>query len=245
MKFAPSLTLRVRSDEGGVAGGRLLGAAIALLLGVAFSFAMYSWQTPYGQQPPYQTKDWLWSSIPFAGLAALIVGGLRRSAAALGWIVLAALTSLAYAASANLWWLKTGSYLDTATIPLWLQFFWGMIVLGNLVRFRERRSRPAEAEAPTIPAATTVRRLGIILLASTAIAFSPILPWTHATGRVLAFCLAAVCPLCLSSGFALVQFARGRESKTAAKAWLGATLLVLLGVFMAVAASHLTFPTIE
>ena len=187
----------------------------------------------------------LGGSIPFAGLAALIVGGLRRWAAALGWVVLAALTSLAYAASANLWWLKTGSYLDTATIPLWLQFFWGMVVLGNLVRFREPRSRPAEADAPTTPDATRVRRLGIILLASTAIAFSPILPWTHATGRVLAFCVAVVVPICLSSGFALVQFAQGRESRTAAKVWLGATLLVLLAVFMALAASHLTWPAGE
>ena len=83
---------------------RLIYAAGALGLGVAFSFAMSRWQPPYLNPSPNQAYVWLFTLIPFVGLAGLIVAGLSRSTSALGWIVLATLTGLAYAAGANQWW---------------------------------------------------------------------------------------------------------------------------------------------
>ncbi len=99
---------------------RLLVAAGALLLGIAFSYAMYRVQPPFMNPSPGQTRIWILSAIPFAGLAVLIACGLRHSAGAVGWIVLAALTGLAYyAAGANRW----DSGLNTASLPLGLEVF--------------------------------------------------------------------------------------------------------------------------
>lgn len=214
---------------------RLLAAPIALVLGVAFSFAMYRWHPPYTNPSPGQTKIWIVTAIPFAGLAVTIVWGLRRSAAAIGWIVLAALTGLAYyAAGANRW----DSVLNTAALPLGLEVFYGAIVLGHLLRFRESRSRPAGAGAPT---RSRVMRYGLVLLVATVIATLPCLvPWTDETGSTVAFCLAVIAPVWLSTVFILAQWARNRASTLAARVWLAATLLCLPLLFFGVLLSHVT-----
>src|SRR5262249_2463711 len=137
---------------------RLIGATAALVLGVAFSYAMYRWQPPYTNPSPGQTKIWIVTAIPFAGLAVLIGCGLRRSAGVLGWVVLAALTGLAYGGS-SLWW----RLRVTGTTPLDYEVFYGAIVLGNLLRFRGRPSRRTESTTGA-PNATAARRLGIALL---------------------------------------------------------------------------------
>jgi len=221
---------------------RLISATAALLLGVAFSYAMYRWQPPYMNPSPAQTKVWVQTSIPFAGLAVLIAWGLRRSAAALGWIVLAALTGLAYAVSSH-WW-QWG--VNSPTVPLGFQVFYGVIVLGHLLRFRGPRSSPAETGAPASHNGNPARRHWRVLVVATVIASLPCLaPWTDGTGSVVAFCVAAIAPLWLSTAVVLIQWTRDRASRWAARAWLAATVLCLPLLFFGVLLSHVNLPTPE
>jgi hypothetical protein len=226
----------VRAD----ARTRWLDAAVALLLGVAFSFAIYHWLPPYTNPSPGQTRIWVLTSIPFAGLAVLLAAGVRRSVGALGWIALAALTVLAYA---NLWW-QWG--VNSATVPLGFQVFYGVIVLGHVLRFRGRPPRPAETIASTHPNGKAARRYGLILIVATVIASLPcFMPWSDGTDSVVAFCVAVIAPLWLSAAFVFVQWARDRAGRWAATAWLAATILCLPLLFFGVLLSHLSFPSPE
>lgn len=83
---------------------RAVEAAAALLLGVAFCFVVFWWQFDYepGARGVWQP---LVAATPFAGLALLVLGGMRRLATSIAFIVLAALTGLAFAADAE----STGS----------------------------------------------------------------------------------------------------------------------------------------
>ncbi len=216
---------------------RLITAAGAFLLGVGFCFAMYRWQTPYRYPSPKEAYAWLFTSIPFAGLAVLIALGLRRSASLLGWIVLATLTCVAFAAAAGLW--AGGSTPDAA---VFLQVFYGAIVLVHL-RANQRLYRPEESTAAVTANARTPRRLAIALLVCTGIAALPVTaPWDPGTGGALAFGIAFVAPLWLSAAFALRQLARDQtRTDAAAWAWFLATLVGLAVLFAAVGLSHLTF----
>jgi len=216
-----------------------LGATVALLLGVALSYAMYRWHPPYTDQSPNPTWVWVLTAIPFAGLAVLIACGLRRSAAVLGWIVLAALTFLAYE---NLWGRDPWS-LSSASMPLGFQMFYGVIVLVHLSRFR---GRPSPAERVWFDDAQregSPRRYGLILLVCTGIAALPCLkPWADVTGSVVEFCVLVIAPLWLSTVFILIERARDRASMWAARGWLVATLLCLPILFFGVLLSHVTLP---
>lgn len=216
---------------------RLLTAAGALLLGVAFCFAMYRGLTPYRYPSPKETYAWLFTSIPFAGLALLIVFGLRRAASLLGWVVLAALTVVAFVAAAGLW--GGGSTPDAA---VFLEVFYGAIVLVHL-RAHQRPSRREESAAAMKANTKTPRTLGNALLIFTGIALLPsAAPWDAGTGHALAFGIAFAAPLWLSAAVALRQLARDRaRTDVAGWAWFVAALLGLLLLFVAVGLSHLTF----
>ena len=216
------------------ASTRLLPAAGALALGVAFSFAMYRWQMPYTRPSPAEAHAWAFTSIPFAGLAVLIVLGLRRSASVLGWIVLAALTAVAFVVAAHVG--THGSFADNAMI---LQILYGAVFLVHL-RAHDRRKRPEESTAPMKTNTKTPRTLGIILLVCTGIALIPSTPpWDPGAGHAIAFGVAFAAPLWLSAAFALSQWARGRaRSETAAWAWFFAALLGLLVLFVEVASTQ-------
>ena len=170
---------------------RLITAAVALLLGVAFCFAMYAWQTPYKYPSPNEANAPLFASIPFAGLAVLIVFGLRRSASVLGWIVLATLIGLAFAPGAHSW----GG--TTPNDAMFYRLLYGAIVLGHLLAGKHP-PRPEEAKA-AIP-------LGIVLLASTVIAAFVCTRFTGTQWGTTAI----VAPLWLSAAFALGKLAVGR-----------------------------------
>lgn len=79
--------LRKLENSGGI------GAAVVLLLGLAFCFGMYWWQLRY----EYALRDPvanLYLVIPFAGLAVMVAAGMGRTAAAVSWLVLAGLTGV-------------------------------------------------------------------------------------------------------------------------------------------------------
>jgi hypothetical protein len=80
---------------------RAVDGAAVLLFGVAFCFVMYWWQLRY-RYAAHDVGLALFASIPFLGLAALVaLGGMRRVAAIVGWLVLAGLVGIAYVASAT------------------------------------------------------------------------------------------------------------------------------------------------
>jgi hypothetical protein len=118
---------------------RAIDAAIALLLGIAFCFVMYWWQLRY----PYAAHGLsfvLFTAIPFAGLAAMVMGGMRPVAAALGWLVLALMTGSVYVEAAT-------SSSSTAAVLYLAPFFYGAIVLSilfavdSILRTRRERHR--------------------------------------------------------------------------------------------------------
>jgi hypothetical protein len=101
-----------------------VAAAAVLLLGTAFCFVMYWWQLRYRYAFHDPTGNLL-LAIPFAGLAAMVAGGMRRVAAALGWVVLAVMTGSAYIEAAK-------SSSSTAPVLYLAPFFYGAIVLSIL-----------------------------------------------------------------------------------------------------------------
>jgi hypothetical protein len=122
----------------------LVGAAAVLLLGVAFCFVMYWWQLRY-EYAFHGLAGNLIFAIPFAALAAMVVGGMSRPAAALGWLVLAVLTGSAYVDAAT-------SSSSTAAIAFVAPFFPGIVVVSlifavdHIVRHRRKSKSPAGAQ---------------------------------------------------------------------------------------------------
>jgi quinol-cytochrome oxidoreductase complex cytochrome b subunit len=119
---------------------RAVAAAAVLLLGVAFCFAMYWWQLRY-EYAAHGVGLPLFTSLPFVGLAVMVFAGMGRVAAVLEWLVLAALTGIAYISAAT-------SSSSTAVVVFIAPFVYGAIVLSILfavdrvVRSRkERRAR--------------------------------------------------------------------------------------------------------
>ena len=119
--------------------GRAVEAAAVLLLGVAFCFVMYWWQLRY-EYAYHGLGLSLFMAIPFAGLAAMVAGGMSRIGTALGWLALAALTGYAYVAVA-----KDPS--SVAAVGYLAPLFVGTIVLSiifavdSILRVRHRRSQ--------------------------------------------------------------------------------------------------------
>ena len=125
------------------ARGRAVAAAAALLLGVALCFLMYWWQLRY-RYAFHGLAGNLILALPFAGLAAMIVGGMTRPAAALSWVVLAVLTGSAYVDAAT-------SSSSTAAIAFVAPFFPGLFVVSIIFAvdavLRHRRESTSEVEA--------------------------------------------------------------------------------------------------
>ena len=123
------------------------GASAVLLLGIAFCFVMYWWQLRY----EYAFRDPaanLYLAIPFAGLAVMVAAGMTRPAAALSWLVLAALTGLAYVGNAT-------SSSSTAPIVFIAPFLWGGLILSVIfaVDYTIRhRARKRDQHSPRRPA---------------------------------------------------------------------------------------------
>jgi hypothetical protein len=120
--------------------GKALGAAIVLLLGIAFCFVMYWWQLRY-QYAFHGLAGNLILAIPFAGLAAMVAGGMSRPAAALGWLVLAFLTGSAYVDAAT-------SSSSTAAVVFVAPFVYGTLVVSlvfavDRILRRRRKSKSA------------------------------------------------------------------------------------------------------
>jgi hypothetical protein len=120
-----------------------VGATFVLLLGVAFCFVMYWWQLRYA----YALEDPVANlvlAIPFAGLAAMVAGGMSRAAAIVSWLLLAGLTGLAYVSAAT-------SSSSTAAIVFVVPFVYGTIVVSlifavdYILRRRKRPNSPAKA----------------------------------------------------------------------------------------------------
>jgi hypothetical protein len=116
----------------------LVGAAAVLLLGVAFCFVMYWWQLRY-DYAFHGSADNLIFAIPFAALAAMVLGGMSRPAAVLGWLVLAALTGSAYVDAAT-------SSSSTAALAFVAPFIPGIVVVSliftvdHILRHRKKSS---------------------------------------------------------------------------------------------------------
>jgi hypothetical protein len=116
----------------------LVGAAAVLLLGVAFCFVMYWWQLRY-DYAFHGLADNLIFAIPFAALAAMVLGGMSRPAAVLGWLVLAVLTGSAYVDAAT-------SSSSTAAIAFVAPFIPGIVVVSlifavdHILRRRKKSS---------------------------------------------------------------------------------------------------------
>jgi hypothetical protein len=209
---------------------RLYTAAAALGLGFAFCLGMNRLQPLYAHPLYGQAQEWLLTAIPFAGLAALIVAGLSRQASVRGWIVLAALTAIAFAAGDHNF---AGSSHSGAV--LFFQVFYGLIVvihLGGHLR--------GAGKAPLHADPVTARRIAIALGIFTVLAASPAFaPWVDGTGTEFAFGLAFAAPLWLSTVFAMRQVAVGRPKRSApVYLWFGAALVGLFVLFIAVALSH-------
>jgi hypothetical protein len=120
---------------------RAVEAATVLLLGVAFCFVMYTWQLRY----PYAAHGLgiiLVVALPFLGLSLMVLGGMGRVATALGWLVLAALTGVAYIAAAT-------SSSSTAVLVFIVPFLYGTIAnsiifaVDAILRSRKRRALDA------------------------------------------------------------------------------------------------------
>jgi hypothetical protein len=85
---------------------------------------MYWWQLRY----PYAAHGLglnLFAAIPFLGLAAMVIGGMGRVATGLGWLILAALTGIAYVAAAT-------SASSTAALVFIAPFFYGAVAVSIL-----------------------------------------------------------------------------------------------------------------
>jgi hypothetical protein len=119
---------------------RAVGAAAALVLGIAFCFVMYRWQLRYEFAFQGLAAN-LVLAVPFAGLAAMVLGGMSRPAAALGWLVLAVLTGLAYVSAAR-------SSTSTAPIVFVTPFIYGTFVssiifaVDHILQHRKGAERP-------------------------------------------------------------------------------------------------------
>jgi hypothetical protein len=120
-----------------------VGATFVLLLGVAFCFVMYWWQLRYA----YALEDPVANlvlAIPFAGLAAMVAGGMSRVAAIVSWLLLAGLTGLAYVSAAT-------SSSSTAAIVFVVPFVYGTVVVSiifavdYILRRRKGSKSPAKA----------------------------------------------------------------------------------------------------
>ena len=101
---------------------RAVETSVALLLGIAFCFVMYWWQLRYH----YASHGFglnLFMALPFAGLAVMILGGLRAVPAALAWLVLAVMTASAYVGAAT-------SSSSTAAVLYVAPLFYGAVVLS-------------------------------------------------------------------------------------------------------------------
>jgi hypothetical protein len=112
-----------------------IGAAVVLLLGLAFCFGMYWWQLRY----EYALRDPvanLYLVIPFAGLAVMVAAGMGRTAAAVSWLVLAGLTGVAYVEAAT-------SSSSTAAVAFVAPFVWGGLLVSAIfvVDYTTRRRR--------------------------------------------------------------------------------------------------------
>jgi hypothetical protein len=120
---------------------RPIRAAITLLLGVAFCFVMYAWQLHYEYAAHGLAMNFI-VALPFRGLALMVLAGMGRTATALGWLVLAALTGIAYIGAAM-------SSSSTAVLIFIAPFAYGTI--ANVIIFavdailRTRKLRRLEA----------------------------------------------------------------------------------------------------
>ncbi len=103
---------------------RAVGATAVLLLGIAFCFVMYWWQLRY-QYAFHDATGNLYLAVPFAGLAAMVAGGMGRLPAALGWLVIAFLTGAAYIGNAT-------SDSSTASLVFVAPFIYGTLALSIL-----------------------------------------------------------------------------------------------------------------
>ena len=114
---------------------RAVAAAAVLVLGVAFCFVMYWWQLRYRYAFHGATGN-LYLAIPFAGLAAMVAGGMRLVPAMLGWVILAFLTGAAYVGNAT-------SDSSTASLIFLAPFVYGTLALSIVFAvdhiFRHRR----------------------------------------------------------------------------------------------------------
>jgi hypothetical protein len=148
-----------------------------------------------------------------------------------GWIALAALTVLAFAAAGDRW----GG--GTPEAAVYFQVFYGAIVLVHLLgHWLGETSTPLRANR------AIALGLGIALLVFTGIALLPIRTegWDSETIKGLALGIAFAAPFWLSTVFALVQLALGRAKwRPAAYLWFGSALLGLFMLFVAVGISHL------
>ena len=120
----------------------MVGAAFVLLLGVAFCFVMYPWQLRYA----YALEDPVANlvlAIPFAGLTAMVGGGMSRVAATVSWLLLAGLTGLAYVSAAT----SSSSMAAIVFVPL----VYGTIVVSIIFAvdyiLRRRKSSKSPANA--------------------------------------------------------------------------------------------------
>jgi hypothetical protein len=120
---------------------RVLPATAALLLGVAVCFVMDAWAARHTSSPMRVVGD-LVLALPFAGLAAMIVGGMSRIASAVGWLVLASLTVFAYIEDAT-------TESSTASLVFLAPFIWGGVAISiifagdRIIRDRRARRLPA------------------------------------------------------------------------------------------------------
>ena len=118
---------------------RAVEAAAVLLLGIAFCCVMYAWQLRYAYAAHGLGVN-LFVALPFVGLAAMVLGGMGRVATVLGWLVLAALTGIAYITAAT-------SSSSTAVLVYLVTFLYGAIVLSilfavdSILRTRRERHR--------------------------------------------------------------------------------------------------------
>lgn len=223
---------------------RLLDATAALGLGAAFCF--FTKGQGYGSTHP----EHVWPvAIPFAGLALMRAGGVRRSTSAVAWIALAVLNSVAFVA-AN----QSGSLTIQGGI-LFLQVYYGVMILGHLGS-REHSWRLEEAGETLKPNAPAAWTLGILLLACSGIAaLLSERAWAYdrwpcnettsftdgcpsvATPSGLVFGILLAAAPWLSAAFTVVQLALGRTTKGVALLWFGAAVVGLLLLLLSIGLS--------
>jgi len=79
---------------------RAVDAVVALVLGVGFCFLMFWWHFDYAYGA-HDVSEPLLAAIPFVLLALIVLGGMRRLASSICFVVLAGITGLAFIASAT------------------------------------------------------------------------------------------------------------------------------------------------